>query len=76
MQLQSFESIHLVNLFEVVLDVELCHGRRHLERDAVRRRSDVGFLGVEQLHPEVGQVDAQLRVAPPVQRVTREWIIS
>ena len=69
-------SIYLVNLLKVVLDVELRHGRRNLERDAVRRRSDFGFLGVEQLHPEVGQVDAQLRVAPPVQRVTEEWIIS
>ena len=32
------------------------------------------LVRVEQLHPEVGQEDAQLRVAPAVQRVTENGL--
>ena len=67
---------HLVDLLEVVLDVEPRHGGRHLKRDAVRRQLVMRLLRVEQLHPEVGQVDAQLRVAPAVQRVTENGLTS
>ena len=67
---------HLVDLLEVVLHVEPRHGGRHLKHDRVGRLLVTHLLRVEQLHPEVGQVDAQLRVAPAVQRVTENGFKS
>ena len=66
---------HLVDLLEVVLHVEPRHGGRHLKHDGVGRTLVMGFLRVEQLHPEVGQVHTQLRVAPAVQWVTENCIM-